>query len=69
MQPTIMRHFWDIVNHLNPHQVLPMDDDRLQHWLLDRVQESSGLDRSQSLALHRYIHDRMPLIRQIVAGT
>lgn len=68
MQPTIMRLFWDMVNHLNPHQVLPMDDERLKCWLLDRVQESLGLDRSQCLALHRYIHDRMPLIRQIVAG-
>ncbi len=57
-----------MVNHLNPHQVLPMDDERLQMWLLDRLQESAGLDGNQFNALHRYIHDRIPLIRQIVAG-
>ncbi|PLS69175.1 MAG: hypothetical protein CV045_03605 [Cyanobacteria bacterium M5B4] len=68
MQPTIMRLFWDMVNHLNPHQVLPMDDERLKVWLLDRVQESSGLDGNQFTALHRYIQDRMPLIRQVVSG-
>ncbi len=68
VQPTIMRLFWDMVNHLNPHQVLPMDDERLKVWLLDRVQESSGLDSNQFTALHRYIQDRMPLIRQVVAG-
>ncbi len=68
VQPSLLRRFWDMVNHLNPHQVLPMDDERLQMWLLDRLQESAGLDGNQFNALHRYIHDRIPLIRQIVAG-
>ncbi len=69
MQPSILRLFWSTVQHLNPQQVLPMDDERLKLWLLDRMQEALGLDCSQSTALHRYIQDRLPLIRQIVAGT
>ncbi|MCS6959862.1 MAG: hypothetical protein RMK91_07410 [Pseudanabaenaceae cyanobacterium SKYGB_i_bin29] len=69
MQPAILRLFWNTVQHLNPQQVLPMDDERLKLWLLDRMREVSGLDRNQCIALHRYIQDRLPLIRQVVAGS
>jgi len=68
MTPSIMRLFWDLVSQAQPSLLLHLDDDKLRHWLVNKVQQQSELDRSQESDLAKYINDRIPLIRDMAAG-
>jgi hypothetical protein len=65
MSPTLVRQIWSALTTVSPHQIRPLDDATLLQCLVVQVQQNLYLDRQQEDDLTAYIHDRLPLIRDM----
>jgi hypothetical protein len=65
MTPTMLRHFWDLIETTQASWLLQMDDRSLVSWLLKQLHTQHLLDRDEALMLDDYIHSRLTLIRDL----
>ncbi|MBE9078874.1 hypothetical protein IQ241_16505 [Romeria aff. gracilis LEGE 07310] len=63
MNASLMRKLWSVIEASQNQIILGLDDSRLCQWLLDQLAGDPLFDRNQSAAVSRYIHAKLPLIR------
>jgi hypothetical protein len=65
MTPTLLRQVWSQIESTQANLLLQLDDSSLAEFLLGRIQNERGLDRTEADLLHHYIHTKIPLIRDL----
>lgn len=65
MNPVHMRHFWSLVEASQATQLLQLDDHNLFSWLMDQLQRTQPLDRSEINSLGLYVQTKLPLVRDM----
>lgn len=65
MTPEAMRQFWSLIEVTQTNILLTLDNDALVNWLTGRFRHQGPLTRMDPLDLRTYIHNRLPLIREI----
>jgi hypothetical protein len=65
MSPSMLRQFWSLVETTYSEIPLAMDDSSLIQWLLRQMRARRILNPEETDLLVHYIHDRLPLIREL----
>lgn len=65
MSPTMLRQFWSLVETIYSEIPLALDDNSLIQWLLRQMRARRLLSVEETDLLVHYIHDRLPLIREL----
>lgn len=65
MTPSMLRQFWSLVETIYAEIPLAMDDNSLIQWLLRQMRARRLLSAEETDLLIHYIHDRLPLIREL----
>jgi hypothetical protein len=65
MSPSMLRQFWSLVETIYSEIPLALDDSSLIQWLLRQMRARRLLSVEETDLLVHYIHDRLPLIREL----
>jgi len=65
MSPSMLRQFWSLVETIYSEIPLALDDNSLIQWLLRQMRARRLLSGEETELLVHYIHDRLPLIREL----
>lgn len=65
MPPTLLRQFWNLVEHTQTGILLGLDDSALCQWLVVQFSKQQGLDANQLACLEHYAASRINLIRDM----
>ncbi|NJR39185.1 MAG: hypothetical protein HC781_10570 [Leptolyngbyaceae cyanobacterium CSU_1_4] len=65
MSPSMLRQFWSLVETIYSEIPLALDDNSLIQWLLRQMRARRLLTAEETDLLVHYIHDRLPLIREL----
>lgn len=65
MPPTLLRQFWNFVEHTQTGILLGLDDSALCQWLVLQFTKQQGLEPSQVACLRDYAAARINLIRDL----
>lgn len=65
MSPAMLRQIWSLIETTQTNLLLNLDDDSLVQCLLRELMGDRTLDSHEAAALNRYIHSRLPLIRDV----
>ncbi|MEM1368983.1 MAG: hypothetical protein AAGG02_13400 [Cyanobacteria bacterium P01_H01_bin.15] len=65
MTPTMLRQLWRLIEATQTQILLSMDDSELVQCLLNQLSHGSAFDSSQTEVYGRYIHTKLPLIRDL----
>lgn len=65
MSPSMLRQFWSIVETIYSEIPPALDDNGLIQWLLRQMRARRLLSTEETDLLVHYIHDRLPLIREL----
>jgi hypothetical protein len=65
MSPSMLRQFWSLIETIYTDIPMSLDDNSLIQWLMRQMRARRILNAEESDLLIRYIHDRLPLIREL----
>jgi hypothetical protein len=65
MSPSMLRQFWSLIETIYTDIPLSLDDSSLIQWLMRQMRARRILNAEESDLLIHYIHDRLPLIREL----
>ena len=65
MTPKMLRQLWSLIENTQANMLLALDDSSLEQWLLRQLDERRSLNRQEADILSDYIHDKIPLIRDL----
>lgn len=65
MSPTMMRQFWALLDGIRSSMPLSLDDTSLEQWLVRQLRSEHALNICETAVVSDYIHQRLPLIREL----
>jgi hypothetical protein len=65
MSPSMLRQFWSLIETIYTDIPMALDDSSLIQWLLRQMRARRILSTEETELLVLYIHDRLPLIREL----
>lgn len=68
MHVSLIRHLWQIIDTAQASYLLQLDNAHLVSWLLWQLNEHQPLSEAEQALATNYIHNRLPLIRDLAAS-
>jgi len=65
MNPLRIRQIWTLVESSQASLMVRLDDPDLEQWLMRQFSKDQTLSPSESQAMTHYVHNKLPLIREI----
>ncbi|MCY7408312.1 MAG: hypothetical protein LH631_13320 [Alkalinema sp. CAN_BIN05] len=65
MNPLRLRQIWTLVESSQASLLVRLDDPGLEQWLMRQFSKDQTLSPSESQAMTHYVHNKLPLIREM----